>query len=97
MIRTFDSGEVLREDILLRIRHLEAEIAVLQKEMEEIKREMDRLMPKWWWVHIDEEGRTKVVSGKGWSYLSFSWEIRKLNLRHFLFCPEAALGLGLLG
>ena len=47
-----------------RIRHLEAEIAALQKEMEEIRREMNNPRPRWWWIHIDEEGRTKVVCDK---------------------------------
>ncbi len=34
MFRGYDSGVALREDILLRIRHLEAEIADMQKEID---------------------------------------------------------------
>ncbi len=37
MFRGYDSGVVLREDILLRIRHLEAEIAYMQKEIDRQK------------------------------------------------------------
>jgi len=37
MWRGYDSGRVLREDILLRIRHVEAEIAAMQKEIDRQK------------------------------------------------------------
>ena len=37
MIRAYDSGQVLREDILLRLRHLEAEIADMQNEIDRQK------------------------------------------------------------
>ncbi len=37
MIRGYDSGVVLREDIIERVRELYAEIEKLQKEMDEVK------------------------------------------------------------
>ncbi len=37
MWRGYDSGRVLREDILLRIRHVEAEIAAMKKEIDRQK------------------------------------------------------------
>ncbi len=37
MIRGYDSGVVLREDIIERVRELYAEIEQLQKEMDEVK------------------------------------------------------------
>ncbi len=39
MTRVYDSGVVLREDIFLGVRHLEAEIAALQTSMEKLKEE----------------------------------------------------------
>ena len=39
MIRGYDTSALFREDTLERIRHLEAEIAELQKEMEEREKE----------------------------------------------------------
>ncbi len=40
MIRGYDSGVVLREDIIERIRQYYAEIDQLQKEMDEIKKRL---------------------------------------------------------
>jgi len=37
MIRGYDSGKVLREDIIERVRHLREEITDLQKEVERLK------------------------------------------------------------
>ncbi len=37
MIRGYDTPALFREDTILRIRHSEAEIAELQKEMEELE------------------------------------------------------------
>ncbi len=37
MIRGYDSGKVLREDIIERVRHLREEITDLQKESERLK------------------------------------------------------------
>ncbi len=64
MFRGYDTSALFREDVILRIRQLEAEIAAIQKEMEEIEREQEIRRPKWWWIHIDEEGRTKMITGK---------------------------------
>ena len=65
MIRGYDTSALHWKDEILRIRHLEAEIADLQKGMEEIKRRLEKpRRPCWWWVQIDAEGRTGVVSGK---------------------------------
>jgi len=64
MFRGYDTSVLYREDTTLRIRHMEAEIAALQKEMEEIKRDLENPRPRWWWIHIDADGRTEVVRDK---------------------------------
>jgi hypothetical protein len=64
MIRGYDTSALHWKDEILRIRHMEAEITALQKEMEEIKRDLENPGPRWWWVHIDADGRTEVVCEK---------------------------------
>ena len=46
MFRGYDTSALFREDVILRIRQLEAEIVAIQKEMEEIKREQEICRPK---------------------------------------------------
>ena len=64
MFRGYDTSALHWKDEILRIRHLEAEIAALWKEMEAIKRDLENPRPRWWWIHIDADGRTKVVRDK---------------------------------
>ncbi len=47
MIRVYDTNALWRHDEIIRIRHLEAEIAALQKEMEGIKRDLENPRPRW--------------------------------------------------
>ncbi len=47
MFRGYDTSALHWKDEILRIRHLEAEIAALQKEMEEIKRDLENPRPRW--------------------------------------------------
>jgi len=66
MTRVYDTTALCRHNEIVRIRHLEADIADIERKMEEIKRRLEEKHRRpYWWLYLGANGQTEVVCKKG--------------------------------